>query len=459
MVEKLIESFMQRHQLKTVDQFDDIHTKFKNVYSREILDDFSRIAQTLNDTTVIEFHLERLEKEIENRLTALNKINKTTKGMEVIKKTNFSFTSHYHVLTNFIAEWAQQNGFNQAHTVYCIEKDDMGQKHRIAIELPAKVPTIFDFLDGRIFISIILRLGYLQKDVGAGVSHGEFTHFLQLYILFEENKKDPFLRHSLSYLISISGDFTDYLGQNTLWSFIFDKDPDSLGFSNPDFFNADLTNVDATNNNRQVIRKLNVDKFPLLSQLLQGRADKREPEYRITPLKFYAPPTPEAELVQKYRQKSGLILNDSIFFETLDSPSRSVVYDDISRELEIYKKIVGDPNPSLLPPLDPNKPFLEQCLDVFNLNHYDKKYRRELNYAFSRMRDKLQEILIDLKFPGEILHHRSLILAMSELITKSYPMQPLSHEALRYFNAAFAFVLRGLETLDKKFEVSPTLKK
>ncbi|CAM2791745.1 LirA/MavJ family T4SS effector [Legionella worsleiensis] len=76
------------------------------------------------------------------------------------------------ILSSFLYQWAQANGFNKKGTI-----------------------KIDDFLSADTFLDL-LKNKIIFKDSGAESSHGPWPHALQWFVLIEENKKTPLFKHS-----------------------------------------------------------------------------------------------------------------------------------------------------------------------------------------------------------------------------------------------------------------------
>jgi hypothetical protein len=141
---------------------------------------------------------------------------------------------------------------------------------------PEDVLLPMGILTSEIFYSYIRR-GYILKDYGAGVKHGEFTHRLQWHVIMRVITNNFSKARSGSWDHSPFELYTSF-GQKPnlrLWGFLFDKPGsgnDKEFFNHPDAFHARVLNEKAM--------------FPKLAEFVARRETKRRQEFVANILKF-----------------------------------------------------------------------------------------------------------------------------------------------------------------------------
>ncbi|MBA3662106.1 MAG: Fic family protein [Gammaproteobacteria bacterium] len=352
---------------------DEIHRIFSNpLYPTAVVDDFSRMAMALTPA-VMNDAFKKLEKEIEQRLKDKNKLA----GRNLVKN-NGQQASHCHILTEIMKEWCQQNGFNQEQQIDCIDRDNL---RRVNIQTSDAVPVLFDFPEENVFRSFILAFGYLPKDIGSGVAHGEFTHFLQIYAVVEANKKNPFLLHTPQELIKLSG---IVIGQTTrqdnnnvsqvlAWDLIFNRNPGTGSFNDPYYLNSELSgNREEVESYRNINDVLNKNEFPLLSELVRGRSQKRDPGYLDNPSQFFYSNSNQQTINKYKRKQDGLIIDGSISLPVDNCLATDVIFDDASAVLKLYKNyFLGQTG--LSQAAHPSPDPIENMSQLLNRNHYSNE--------------------------------------------------------------------------------------
>lgn len=433
---------MLKQTLAPVDPNDEIHKLFGNtLYPPAVVDDFSRLYNALNTETMM-FHFKKLEVELKKR-----------KGK-----------NPKHVITEFMKDWCIKNQFNLPETINCIETKN-NVEERVKVTLPEGAPGVIPgFLDFSEFNSLI-SLGLITKDIGAGVSHGEFSHFLQIYVLVEEYKRNPdFLAHTPQELFKMMTDFAAMdESVNTLtmtpWSFILDKGPKEGGFGDPDYLNAELIGALAYFNSKT--KSLDWYHLPILSDLIRARADKRNPDYYSQPGSFFSPYV-DPDVKYKYyaktkytkKNKSVLVINN-VYFNTDEKTHRELIYDDILHDLARYKNYFPKDDTLSLPEMNPNDSIIDKLIHSFNVENYqalinDQQDINKLTHLLNDCRTRLLDIEAKSNRPGKILHHRELFKIVQNVI---YQVPSLTPDTQRIVKS----IVRGCLDEIEKHELNPSM--
>jgi len=173
-----------------------------------------------------------------------------------------------------------------------------------------KVPNYVGFVFGNVFKEA-LRRKHHWKDVGAGASHGEYTHRLQWYILIHANILQSVARYNEATLFQSIEPWQK--GETNLWTFLFDllADSESIAGDKLDFRSPENLNLWLVDDARD-------DFCPVLRSFLVARKKKREINNTI---KY---------LAKKIRidEKAASLIMDGILQDTIDkkNPSLRVEY-------------------------------------------------------------------------------------------------------------------------------------
>lgn len=260
------------------------------------LDDFSKIASLMTDVESCRPYLARLSAQLsilcqERKMIAKAAVpgearsalkTKTYRHKGVSEST--TVVKHKKVFTDFFRDWENQHGFNKG-----VAQVEGGRPSRPTqmISLPARPPTLTEFVAPADFRKFLLKHGYHWKDAGVGGSHGEFTHRIHWYVICEYAMATPnWLTHTPVALFRLCGEpdtFFPY-GDKGVWDYLVDSGsmnlfPASLrdtgainpNHNQPNYFRCPETlhSYLCSNENRS-----SVDLW-CLSYLIWGRAAKR----------------------------------------------------------------------------------------------------------------------------------------------------------------------------------------
>ncbi len=452
---------VEQKQLKPVDHKDAFHRHFaRSGYSADVIDDFSRMHDVLT-SDVIDRNLKKLEVRLQAILESKNLLqptgDKEDEGkLTVISKKDSTYTNHYHVLSEYIVEWSKENGFITTEYIDCIEvKQD--KEARIKLKLPEKISVIFGGILSPDLFTAWIALGMIPKDISAGVSHAEFTHFLQIYVLVEENKANQFLGNDPVDLIKMTtnhtykdrvGDFNN--GEVFPWSLIFDLNPGTGSYSDPDYFHATLVNCRKTRDFINVDQPiLSTNAYPILTQLLKGRADKRQVKYRQNPSTFFAPYL-HPETKEKYLVKNGVVINDVIYLDTGDQTNRRVLFDDISQLLKLNRRIFNRVDKKVPLPKEDGTLY-DKLLELFKFENHKNMipdyFHSEMENKFMMITLRLFGLKSEVKKPNRLIRYRGIILVLNDY-GKAY--QLMNDHLKPYYQSILTVAFDLLEDAYKK---------
>lgn len=255
----------------------------------DLLSDILSIKTILSDIDICTHYL----KEIEDDFFAMLKKNGVVSDDgKIILKKGKEYTPQYKVISQYIDKWASNSGFNQGHPMHVT----VGAERKIFKPFSNRSMFVITMLTNNAFRTYLLRQGYTFKDASVTPAlHGEITHMLQLLILDKANRDFNIFHNKLSFLyqyLGTSNCVDEYYSSasvelKSLWDYVFDTlyDKDALNFSIPEELNLYLIGKDKAStredyNAENLKKKVFMDEgkikhFPILSQLLEGRYEKR----------------------------------------------------------------------------------------------------------------------------------------------------------------------------------------
>ncbi|KTD08591.1 LirA/MavJ family T4SS effector [Legionella jamestowniensis] len=324
-----------------------------------------------------------------------------------------------HLLTSFFLSYFQDNGFNQGGEAFCIDKSQE-QETRKLVNLPSCLPEVYGLLPDSSFAGILISQGYMFKDPGADVAHGEFSHLFQLYVIMEEHKQRPFLENNPVDLLRVSASLrNDH--DFTPWIYIFDLTrPD---FSSPIYWNTELLKISEQYfKNADLTMRID-STLPLIHELLTKRANKRNPDFIDNPV-FNQESINKPGFFSKYHIRNGLVLDDAVYLKD-NLPMRKMEFDDVISEYEPLLRwlpIVASPTPC-----NTQISLLEQLYSLFPPSKLPPGLRAR--DPFNSIHDEL----LKLEPPKNgVLKHRKIM----ELLVNSLSKLPIRKE-----NEKFAMAL------------------
>jgi hypothetical protein len=189
-----------------------------NDLEKEYAADWVSIKLFLMQPELIKKYLDRLENELQAYAAALPEKNKISNrdGLFVLPVDEENPYRRWKILSGYLYEWAQENGFKQA----------------------AKI--LHPLKDWR-FIKVLKSLS-LMKDVAGmiGSMHGAWSHALQWYFVIEHQKQSGFLQQDPLKLYEFLGSSAPEL-YGKIWDLVFDQ-YEGRYFDSPDFLTWALTN-------------------------------------------------------------------------------------------------------------------------------------------------------------------------------------------------------------------------
>lgn len=195
--------------------------------SNKLKDDIFTLVEFLSNPQAIEEELQKLE--------LILKKEAEIRGINILEFISSKDTQGKKILSNVLYQWLKTTNFS--HVPVKITKSLTAEE-------------FFNYLTNKSFM----------KDLGVSEEHGEWTHFLQWYLIYNKNLK---LNYTLEQIMQFLGNPT--INTNyTLWDIIFDQ----LG-------NPSLAGFFCSPENIMQYFKNTSDKFPLLSTLINKRRQKR----------------------------------------------------------------------------------------------------------------------------------------------------------------------------------------
>lgn len=209
-------------------------------------EDLIKIVLFLSDPENVIPYLNKLEKILEEKAKTLE-----VNGVKQYDEQNKKFIAyednkplkHHKLLSNYLSQWAKENGFEGITKIYKL--------------LPGN--TFFKMLEQG-------RSPTIDKGARAIEQHGEWSHFLQLWCVMEHNND---LTNSNEQLTCKVPDLLGWIGKQKglIWKKTFDSEHDPehwpvTGFRVPNDLNKYLSGDDAK------------VKLPVLHQLIKGREAK-----------------------------------------------------------------------------------------------------------------------------------------------------------------------------------------
>lgn len=425
-------------------------------FDPDIIDDFAKMAACLTPE-IISRQLAKLSTTLENKLHKKGLIVTKDDSKSIKIKPGKNYVGNYHVLSEILKEWAEKNGFNQGGYVYCIDQDGSHPKREI-IRLPSTMPIIIDILEPYDF-RMLISLGYLFKDLGAPITHGEFSHIWQIYTIIEENKENKFLKHDPLVLYKLMGTKL-YEG---IWDIVFDS-TEYENLNSPELLNDALIGgrlvreykakpiLDSTRiTDADLIEKQNW----ALSEALKGRTKKR-----LAQTRNYTISEHDLQKIEKTRRKEGLFIENQIYFE-MEGGKRNIKFDDIRSECSY--------NPNLnsnyeLPTVLESESIIDQLLFLFNSTNWSSKitYNQiDLTIA-KRIYEYLKQIERNAKQAGDVFCFRDFINTVQKIKNEISPSVDVN--SIQFIdcliNYSFGLLLKsdytGLEPHQSQFNSSPS---
>lgn len=187
--------------------------KYRSTLTANEMQDVTNLSLKLMDKEVIDRHLKELETKLYNNAKLKNIFNDANLSSLLL---NYKNKNTFKILSDVLYLWANENGFGM----------------QFAKLTRALSPSMF---------YSVLSSGCLFKDIGVPPEHGAWTHFLQWYILVEENKLNPFLISSPKELYTMLGTAKGVLKDKnqkeiSVWGIILDRptSKESYDFRAPD---------------------------------------------------------------------------------------------------------------------------------------------------------------------------------------------------------------------------------
>ncbi len=231
----------------------------------EYLKDYLASSYVLQDQEVFSRQMTHLENELQSHAKKLNAKLVLNRNMmfELPPAQSDKTFSRQKILSSFLYKWAQENGFNQDYYA-----------------------NIKKFLSPEDFLRLVADK-VVFKDSGADSYHSYFPHLLQTYILAEENKVHPFLKHSVPDFYQFIAGFKnqtrpfdwkgEYLG-GALWDYIFDRDARMMS---DDFDYRCGENITQRLIQDAKIANPDEKRWPILSESVKRGSEKEKSNHRI----------------------------------------------------------------------------------------------------------------------------------------------------------------------------------
>ncbi|WP_133138686.1 LirA/MavJ family T4SS effector [Legionella genomosp. 1] len=206
-----------------------------------------------------------------------------------------------HTIRKFFDEWGSVNHFNQGSD----EPVPAEYRTNTEFDFPKSTAVLIDELTTGLFLDVLLKNAYLSSDPGAGVTHGKWSHSIQLFIL-EEARKSGFLQLNavnIAEFIKQISQIKPEFGSLNLWYLIFDSTLEGT-FTCPDMIVRTLeSKLDEAEESIYLSEKMNVYKKKSEIPSSEVIDEKR---YNTYVAKKYARRTPELGFIEA-DQSRGLL--------------------------------------------------------------------------------------------------------------------------------------------------------
>ncbi|KTC68905.1 helicase [Legionella birminghamensis] len=170
-----------------------------------------------------------LEDDVIKVLSFLCNEEKMLEGLKQFAKQYYDFKqlenkegrTDKHSLRKFFDEWGRDNHFNQGST----EPVPAEFRSSPGFNFPKLTAVLIDEVSAELFLDVLLKNAYLSSDPGAGVTHGKWSHSIQLFILEEARKSGilklntPTVAEFITRISQVKPQGTSF----TLWYVIFDS--------------------------------------------------------------------------------------------------------------------------------------------------------------------------------------------------------------------------------------------
>lgn len=383
-----------------------------NAIDPNIIEDYAKMALCMKPE-IIAKHVGNFSKKLEAELQKSGLIEETDTSKSIKKKTGKDYVGNYKIMSKLINNWAQENGFNQGGLAHCLtDYYDNKYHHREIVNLPAMMPVLYAELSADLF-RLLLSLGYLFKDVGVTVVHGEWTHIWGILSVIEENKEHPFLKHDPLFLYKLMGSSLLFEpgSNNGIWFIVFDLVSETLKKLNaPEILNDALTGgrlvqemkADNAWDSRVVpgTEKIKEEAWAL-SEVLAGRSKKR-----IAQTIEKLPSSIPNDAIENVRAKQTGLFVGGVHFPT-EEPRRDFKYDGMTTE---YDEVSGDKK-NLLPKGIPPSSIVEQLCYVFDPNNWPPKNdysQEEIEFGRAIVKNLQEYIPEPTKTPSNMDKFRNL---------------------------------------------------
>lgn len=309
--------------------------KIRKMYTEEqlrmmdpdMLEDFAKMAACLTPEAVAK-QLNKLSNILEEALRDMKLLDT---DLSIKKKPDKEYTSNYKLISTIMEDWAQKNGFNQTRLVHCLQISE-SKKERVQIELPPISPIVFGQLKGSTFRGVLQSLGYIFKDIGVSVRHGEFTHFLALYAIVELNKENQFLKYPVIELYKKMGcyPYVDYQTDRSIWDIIFDS-RELISLNSPEALNDAIRGI-RTKTTEGFMERMHNYNIKILSEAVEGRSKKRSAQMGEKKIVANA-------AIRKYSNTPGLVIDEGILFKNEAMSRETYIFDEVSDECSYDPKL------------------------------------------------------------------------------------------------------------------------
>lgn len=250
-----------------------------SVQEKKELDNFAAIGSLLTDEKLCKKYLIQLNKALVEYAKVqkglVEKISEKTSVLHKPKQDLFKnpvmtkqpsnvrpdllIVKHHKVLTGFLNQFEAKEGFNLSQ-----ENGPLANASGPA--------TLTRFVRQDRFRNVLFKNAFHWKDAGVGVTHGEFTHRLQWYIIVEHHRAKPFLSDTPVSVFKMFGEprwvhNPDNEKSTGAWDDVLDMvKTDTDSFRCPDILHAWLKEPRRQKNHG----------CAFLAQLISGRSAKRE---------------------------------------------------------------------------------------------------------------------------------------------------------------------------------------
>ncbi|KTD49931.1 helicase [Legionella quinlivanii] len=240
---------------------------------------------------------ENLEQDVIQVLTFLCNEEMMHAGLKKFAKSYYEFKqsegregrTEKHTIRKFFDEWGSVNYFNQGAS------EPVSSEYRTnpEFDFPKSTAVLIDELTTDLFLDVLLKNAYLSSDPGAGVTHGKWSHSIQLFIL-EEARKSGYLQLNavnIAEFIKQISQIKPEFGSLNLWYLIFDSTLEGT-FTCPDTIARTLeSNFDEAGESIYLNKKMNTYKEK--SEKLDSIKVTDERRYNAYVAKKYAQRIPE----------------------------------------------------------------------------------------------------------------------------------------------------------------------